>query len=127
MWHSVIGAELSGRVPGRAVCSNAHRLPVKAQVVWTPDPGNVGVAEHELLQRMSPRAAVHEALQLTAPEPSSTGFGYAQWARPQMYRTFEQARIAHLNDQRPWLLPRRLHSQAERSRSSFSSRQQVHA
>ncbi|GAB3216437.1 hypothetical protein GCM10027586_09490 [Kineococcus gypseus] len=127
MWHSVIGAEFSGRVPGRAVCSNAHRLPVKAQVVWTSDPGSAGAADHELLQRMSPRTAAHEPLQLTAPEPSSAGFGYAQWAHPQVYRTLEQARIAHLNDQRPWLLPRWLHPQAERSRTSRSSRQQVHA
>lgn len=50
MWSSIIGAEISSHVSGRAVCSDRSGQPVKAQAVWTPDPTSAHLTRDDQLQ-----------------------------------------------------------------------------
>ena len=58
MWSSLIGAEISPRVRGRGICSDAQGQPVKVQVVWTPDPSAPVLSSDDQLQLQALRPAL---------------------------------------------------------------------
>lgn len=58
MWSSILGAEISSHVRGRAVCSDLSGQPVKAQAVWTPDPTSAHLTRDDQLQLQALRPLV---------------------------------------------------------------------
>ncbi|PRY05744.1 hypothetical protein CLV37_1375 [Kineococcus rhizosphaerae] len=56
MWDSIIASEISSHVRGRGICSDIHGQPAKAQVVWTPDPGDPNLTSEDRLQLQALRS-----------------------------------------------------------------------
>lgn len=72
LWDSIIGAELGTHTPGRCIIGNYHRLPVKAQAAWTPDPRADDDEARALLAALRPTQTQRAPLQLAPSEEGRT-------------------------------------------------------